>query len=165
MRKTLFALMVISFFLVVSINQEGIVKSWSQEEKEIDPSEIPDEKPEGMSEEEWIKLLAKKPLPFDKGPSTIDVSKYPKEMQDIYKKTFTPKCSKCHTIARAINAPYVLPEEWKNYIKKMMKKPGSGLNPRASKDIYKFLVFDSEARKKDLLEEKLKEKAKKTAKK
>ncbi|MDP2984016.1 MAG: hypothetical protein Q8O92_11895 [Candidatus Latescibacter sp.] len=166
MKKTVFIFMVFSFLLMVSLNRGGIVKSWSQEHKEmimlngkeIDPSKIPDEKPEGMSEEEWWKLKAKKPLPFDKGPSTIDVSKYPKNMQDIYTNTYVPKCSKCHTIARAINAPYALPDEWMNYIKKMMKKPGSGLNPAAAKDIYQYCVYDSQVRKKDLLEKKLKEK-------
>ena len=158
MRKSVFILMVISFFMVISFNQEGIVKSWAQEEEEIDPSEIPDEKPEGMSEEDWWQLKAKKPLPYDKGPSTVDVSNYTKEMQDIYSKIYTPKCSKCHTIARAINAPYALPEEWMNYIKKMMKKPGSGINPKAAKSIYKFCVYDSEIRKKDLIAQKLKEK-------
>lgn len=117
-------------------------------------------RPKGISNEEWEKLKAKKVLPYDKGPSTVDVSKYPKEMQDIYKKDFTKRCSKCHTIARAINAPYALPEEWKRYIKKMMKKPGSGINPGAGRKIYKFLVYDSEIRKKDIIEKRLKEKDK-----
>ena len=119
--------------------------------------EITEKKPEGMSDLDWEKLKAKKPLPYDKGPSTIDVSKYPAEMQDIYENIFTKKCSKCHTIARAINAPYALPEEWITYIKKMMKKPGSGINPAAGKNIAKFLEYDSQIRKKDIIEKKLKE--------
>ncbi len=164
MRYFVFILTVICFFLVLSVNREGIDKSWSQEDKEIDPSEIPDEKPEGMSEEDWWQLKAKKPLPYDKGPSTIDISNYTKEIQDIYTKIYTPKCSKCHTIARAINAPYALPDEWMSYIKKMMKKPGSGINPKAAKSIYKFCVYDSEIRKKDLIAKKLAEKKQAAAK-
>ncbi len=158
MKKPVFLFMVICFFLVISVNQVGIVTSWAQDNKEIDPSEIPDEKPEGMSEEDWWQLKAKKPLPYDKGPSTIDIANYTQEMKDIYTKVYTPKCSKCHTIARAINAPYALPDEWMSYIKKMMKKPGSGINPKAAKSIYKFCVYDSEIRKKDLIEKKLAEK-------
>ncbi len=158
MKKTVFLFMIICLFLVISGSQKGIMKSWAQENEEINPADIPDEKPEGMSEEDWWQLLAKKPLPYDKGPSTIDIASYSTEMQDIYTKVYTPKCSKCHTIARAINAPYALPDEWMSYIKKMMKKPGSGINPKAAKSIYAFCVYDSEIRKKDLIEQKLKEK-------
>lgn len=121
-------------------------------------------RPEGISDLDWEKLKAKRPLPFDKGPSTIDISKYPKEMQEIYEKTFVPKCSKCHTIARPINSPYALPEEWMNYIRKMMKKPGSGIDPNSAKKIYEFLVYDSDVRKKDIIGKKLKEKADKDKK-
>lgn len=120
-----------------------------------DNTKIPDKKPEGMSDLEWEKMKAKKPLPFDKGPSMIDISKYPRNMQDIYNNVFLKTCSKCHTIARPINAPYALAEEWKKYIKKMMKKPGSGINPRKAKEIYKFLVYDSKIRKQDLIKKKL----------
>lgn len=122
--------------------------------KEVKP---PLKKSKGISEAEWEKIKAKKVLPYDKGPSAIDVSKYPSEMQEIYKGDFTKRCSKCHTIARSINAPYALPEEWKSYIKKMMRKPGSGIRPMAARKIYKFLVYDSGIRKKDVIEKKLKE--------
>lgn len=118
-------------------------------------------RPKGISDKEWEKLKAKKVLPYDKGPTAIDISKYPKEMQDIYKNEFSKKCAKCHTIARAINAPYALSDEWRRYIKKMMKKPGSGINPSAGKKIHKFLVYDSKIRKKELIEKRLRKKGKK----
>ncbi len=51
-----------------------------------------------------------KEFPGDKGPAEIDVSKYPAEQQSNYN-TFAKKCSKCHTLARAINSPYALPKE------------------------------------------------------
>jgi hypothetical protein len=78
-------------------------------------------------------------------------------MQDIYTNLFSVRCSKCHTIARPINAPYALPEEWSKYIKKMMKKPGSGIAPMVAKQIYDFLVFDSTIRKKEAIAKKLQE--------
>lgn len=107
---------------------------------------IPEKKPTGMSDFEWEKLKAKKPLPYDRGAMAIDISKYSKEMQETYN-FFTKKCSECHTIARPINAPHV-GEEWKTYLTKMMKKPGAKISPMDAGKIYKFLVYDSKIRKK-----------------
>jgi cytochrome c5 len=93
---------------------------------------------------------------IEKGPKTIDVSKYPKEMQENYK-IFTKTCSKCHSLARPINSNYALPDEWERYIKRMKRKPGSGISSSNAKAIYEFLVYDSQLRKKELYEKKLKE--------
>ena len=98
-------------------------------------------------------------LPYDKGPTMIDVSKYPKVMQEAYK-VFASKCSKCHTLARPINSPYTIPEEWERYVKMMMRKPGSGIDPKSAKTIYEFLKYDSQVRKKGLYERKLRERRK-----
>jgi len=84
---------------------------------------------------------------YDKGPATIDVSKYPAEMRASYK-LFVTRCSKCHTVARAINSEFVLAEEWERYVKRMMRKPGSGISAKDGKEIYEFLAFDSKIRKK-----------------
>lgn len=94
---------------------------------------------------------------LDKGPSKIDVSKYPDEMKANYK-AFTGRCGgKCHGPARAINSTFALPEEWERYVKRMMRKPGSGIAPEEGKKIFDFLKYDSSVRKKDLIERKLKE--------
>ena len=93
---------------------------------------------------------------IDKGPAKIDVSKYPKEQQENYQ-VFSQKCSKCHTLSRPINSDYALPEEWERYVKRMMRKPGSGIGSKDGKKIYEFLTYDSKIRKKDLYEKKLKE--------
>ncbi len=93
---------------------------------------------------------------IDKGPSKIDVSKYPKEQQVNYQ-VFAQKCSKCHTLSRPINSYYVLPEEWERYVKRMMRKPGSGIGSGDGKKIFEFLAYDSKTRKKDMYEKKLKE--------
>lgn len=93
---------------------------------------------------------------YDKGPATIDVSKYPAEIQDDYK-IFSKKCTHCHTLARPINSDYALPDEWSRYVKRMMRKPDSQINADEAKKIYDFLVYDSKIRKKDLYEKKLKE--------
>lgn len=90
---------------------------------------------------------------FDKGPESIDVSSYPEEMQANYE-IFATRCSKCHTLSRPINSDYALPDEWSRYVKRMMRKPGSGINPKEGKKIYEFLAYDSSIRKKDLVEKK-----------
>jgi hypothetical protein len=95
-------------------------------------------------------------LAYDKGPSKIDVSKYPADMKAKYK-VFVDKCSKCHTIARAINSEYVLEDEWERYVKRMMNKAGSIISSSDGKQIYEFLVYDSKARKKDLYDRKTRE--------
>lgn len=100
---------------------------------------------------------AAKEFPADKGPDSIDVSKYPKDKQEAYK-TFAEKCSKCHTLARPINSEYVLPEEWTDYVDKMRHKKRSGIDDDAQKAVTDFLIYDSSVRKKDLLAKKLKEK-------
>ena len=93
---------------------------------------------------------------IDKGLAKIDVSNYPKEQQENYQ-VFSQKCSKCHTLSRPINSDYALPEEWERYVKRMMRKPGSGIGSKDGKKIYDFLSYDSKTRKKDLYERKLKE--------
>ena len=93
----------------------------------------------------------------DKGVDKIDVSKYPKDKQDEYA-VFAEKCSKCHTLARPINADYALPEEWTAYVEKMRHKKRSGIDDDAQKAVTDFLIYDSSVRKKDLIAKKLKEK-------
>ncbi len=84
-------------------------------------------------------------LPQDKGPSKIDVSSYPPEMQKAYK-LFADKCSKCHTIARPINTTMARPE-WERYVKRMMHKPNSGISDKQGKEIFEFIMYDEENRK------------------
>ena len=92
-------------------------------------------------------------FPADRGSATIDVSKYPEVQQQDYK-LFLAKCSTCHTTARAVNASYVLPKEWKSCVARMQKMPGAGINASMAKRIAAFLSYDSAARKKDLLDKK-----------
>jgi hypothetical protein len=91
---------------------------------------------------------------FEKGPATIDVSKYPQGIQENYE-VFSQKCSQCHKLSRPINSDYALPEEWSRYIKRMMHKPGSGISAGEGKKIYEFLTYDSSVRKKGMVDEKL----------
>ncbi len=87
---------------------------------------------------------------FDSGPDTIDVSNYPADIQAAYK-VFSQRCTKCHTLSRPINSDYATRDEWSRYVKRMMRKPGSGINKKDAKQIFDFLVYDSSVRKKDLI--------------
>ena len=91
---------------------------------------------------------------FEKGPATIDVSKYPEGIKSNYE-VFSQKCTQCHKLSRPINSDYALPDEWSRYVKRMMHKPGSGIYAAEGKEIYEFLVYDSSIRKKTMLDEKL----------
>ena len=84
-------------------------------------------------------------LPQDKGPSAVDVSKYPAEQQKGYK-VFADKCAKCHTIARPINT-VMTNAEWERYVKRMMHKPNSGIGDSQGKQIFEFVVYDQVERK------------------
>jgi hypothetical protein len=95
-------------------------------------------------------------LAYDKGPAKIDVSKYPADMKANYK-VFAEKCSKCHTIARAINCEFAVEDEWERYVKRMMNKGGSMFTAKDGKQIFEFLVYDSKIRKKALYDKKMKE--------
>jgi hypothetical protein len=91
---------------------------------------------------------------FEKGAATIDVSKYPDGIKDNYQ-VFSEKCTQCHKLSRPINSDYALPDEWSRYVKRMMHKPGSGINNADGKKIYEFLTYDSSIRKKAMVDEKL----------
>jgi hypothetical protein len=91
---------------------------------------------------------------FEKGPATIDISKYPAALKDNYD-LFGQKCTQCHKLSRPINSDYCLPSEWSRYVKRMMRKPGSGISSSEAKQIYEFLAYDSSVRKKALVDEKL----------
>jgi hypothetical protein len=91
---------------------------------------------------------------FEKGPATVDISKYPDAIKEDYE-VFSQKCSQCHKLSRPINSDYALPDEWSRYIKRMMHKPGSGISSGEGKKIYDFLVYDSSVRKKAMVDAKL----------
>ncbi len=112
------------------------------------------------------------PYPNDAGPDTIDVSKYPPDVQAKYR-LFARRCSQCHSIARPINAQFlelsaeeqaaakakspdlfkndeiwhVEDHTWSRFVKRMMAKPGANIQGEEAKKIWQFLVEDSRARK------------------
>lgn len=106
----------------------------------------------GQLTEEEIREAAKRPYANDFGPDAIDVSTYPPGMQRSYT-LFAQKCSRCHTLARPINSQWATPVFWEHYVKRMWRKPGSGINGVEAKQIWEFLVYDSQVRKLDRRQE------------
>lgn len=90
----------------------------------------------------------------DKGASSIDVTKYSNELREAYE-IFSEKCSQCHSLGRPINSDFALPDEWQRYVKRMMRKPDSGISSSQAKLIYEFLVVDASERRPELLNKKL----------
>jgi hypothetical protein len=84
---------------------------------------------------------AEKPDPRDTGPNAIDVSKYPAAQKQNYD-TYAAKCSKCHPLARSVNARFSA-TDWKRYMKRMIRRPNAGINEDQAAHIYEFLKFYS----------------------
>ena len=91
---------------------------------------------------------------WDKGPATIDISKYPEDIKKRYK-TFAELCGKCHTLARAVNSDFVLEDDWERYIKRMMRRARGVITPDQGLEVFEFAVYDSKIRKRELYEKKL----------
>lgn len=98
--------------------------------------------------------LDPKVIAWDKGPDKIDVSKYPAEVKQKYK-IYTDLCSRCHTLARAVNSDFVLEDEWERYIKRMMRRGGRLISPDEAQAIFDFATYDAKARKPKLYETKV----------
>ncbi|HEY6002802.1 MAG TPA: hypothetical protein VIV57_07990 [Anaeromyxobacter sp.] len=82
---------------------------------------------------------ADKPDPRDFGPGSIDVSRYPAEQKKNYE-MYSVKCQKCHPLARSVNARFTA-QEWKKYMKRMIRRPNSGINEEQAASIYEFLKY------------------------
>jgi hypothetical protein len=82
-----------------------------------------------------------KPDPRDSGPDHIDVSSYPTAQQKTYA-LYAVKCSKCHPLARSVNARFNS-TDWKRYMKRMIRRPNSGINEEQAAQVYEFLKFYS----------------------
>lgn len=85
----------------------------------------------------------------DMGPETVDVSTYPDEHKRGYA-VYANVCSRCHTLARSINSPYVGRGWWEFYITSMRVRAKFHDDPLSAKDvrtILDFLEYDSNRRK------------------
>src|SRR5262249_13953278 len=71
---------------------------------------------------------------------TLDVSRYPEDIQAAYK-VFAVRCSRCHTLARPLNARIHDPQHWVRYVARMRLNPASGINAKNGEIILRFLLY------------------------
>ncbi len=80
-----------------------------------------------------------KPDPRDNGAGSIDVSSWPDAQKKAYD-MYAAKCAKCHPLARSVNARFSA-QDWKRYMKRMIRRPNSGINEEQAATIYEFLKY------------------------
>jgi len=73
-------------------------------------------------------------------PDGLDVSSYPEPIQEAYD-VFEFRCSRCHTLARPLNAQVTDVSHWDDYVARMRRQPGSGINRHNARLILKFLYY------------------------
>lgn len=78
-------------------------------------------------------------------PDGIDVSRYPQPIQEAYE-VFAFRCSRCHTLARPLNAQVTDVRHWDDYVRRMRRQPGSGITRANAREILKFLYYFTEDR-------------------
>jgi len=85
----------------------------------------------------------------DMGPDAVDVSAYPAQQRYNYG-IYARACSRCHSLARSINAPVVGRGWWEFYIVGMRMRSrweGRPLSKDEIKSVLDFLEYDSRLRK------------------
>lgn len=85
----------------------------------------------------------------DLGYEGVDVSRYPAQIQYDYS-VYQRVCSRCHSLARSINAPYVTRGWWEFYMMGMRARArwqGEALSKKDTAAVLDFLEYDSYARK------------------
>jgi len=78
----------------------------------------------------------------------LDVALYPKDIQDAYK-VFAVRCSRCHTLARPLNARINDPQHWVRYVARMRLNPASGINAKNGEVIIRFLQYYTHQREEE----------------
>jgi cytochrome c5 len=76
---------------------------------------------------------------------TVDVSRYPAEVQQQYK-VFAQKCSRCHDLSRPLTAKYSTEAQWRDMVARMARKPGAGISKKDQDTVTAFLVYHQQAK-------------------
>lgn len=69
---------------------------------------------------------------------SLDPSTMPENVRADYA-LFARKCSKCHTLARPLNANITDDEQWVLYVNRMRRQPSSGITLQDQDGILRFL--------------------------
>lgn len=71
---------------------------------------------------------------------SLDPSTMPEEVRGDYA-IFARRCSKCHTLARPLNANITDDDQWVNYVNRMRRQPASGISLDDQAHILTFLRY------------------------
>jgi len=72
--------------------------------------------------------------------AALDANTLPRDMRPSYE-VFANRCSKCHSLARPLNAQVETMEHWERYVARMRRMPGSGINRRSAEEVLHFLHY------------------------
>lgn len=72
----------------------------------------------------------------------LDVRSLPEENRADYE-LFAQRCSKCHSLSRALDNGHIEDRFWEFYVERMRHQPGSGIAPEEVPQILRFLHFYS----------------------
>jgi hypothetical protein len=72
----------------------------------------------------------------------------PAEVKDAYD-LFAVRCSRCHTLARPLNASIVNYNQWELYVARMRRHSGSGISPADADKILIFLRYYADQKAKE----------------
>jgi hypothetical protein len=70
----------------------------------------------------------------------LDPAILPTTVQASYT-VFSDRCSKCHSLARALNSGIESNEYWDRYVERMRRQPGSGISVDDTHVILQFLYY------------------------
>lgn len=71
-------------------------------------------------------------------PDGLDVATVPEPLRHAYG-VFEVRCSRCHSLARPLNADIDDPAYWEDYVRRMRRQPGSGISRADASEILLFL--------------------------
>ena len=72
----------------------------------------------------------------------VQASAVPPDMKDEYA-LFSQRCSKCHSLSRALNNGDHDAQYWARYVSRMRRQPSSGIAPEDEPPILRYLNFYS----------------------
>ncbi|MBL8613533.1 MAG: hypothetical protein JNL38_39710 [Myxococcales bacterium] len=75
--------------------------------------------------------------------AALDTTTMPEPVRADYQ-VFAQKCSKCHTLARPLQAAPMSDEQWEMYVTRMRRQPASGISAEDQTAILRFLHHHSE---------------------
>jgi mono/diheme cytochrome c family protein len=70
----------------------------------------------------------------------LDASQLPADVRADYQ-LFARRCSKCHSLARALNSGVSDDAAWERYVTRMRRQPGSGISRDDATQILRFLHY------------------------